>query len=809
MATSQYFRIEEFPNSINTVFDSKFNRWLALENSSVLVEVKTKNGSLDLTTLKRTNISQLGLKNPYGMAIHPITGSLVILDRTTQPQIYQIQPDSQGNFSNTSTTPITLPANLPDLSGIKVNSANGNFVVDSATRQIQYEFTRAGKIAVERDLSGSGLNNQQTLLTNNTAISTFSANTTDASLMTAQTVQTTSIPNPILVQTIYTSVFAPPSPDPSGIVYISHLNSLLVSDGEVDEMPLIFNGKNMFQVSLTGILQRALSTMDYSNEPTGIAYNPANRFLYIADDNKKRVFQINPGSDGTYNTSDDLVSSFATFVQNDKELTSYDPEDLAYSTTSGTLFIVGGADDTVYQFTTSGTVISRFSTISFGLHDPEGIAIDPNSGNLFLVGFPANLVFEVSTTGQLVRTYDISAANALKPAGLTFAPSSQNPYQLSLYIVDRAVDNDTDPNENDGKIYEFALGTSVPNQAPAVTAGQNQVVLYRANLDGAVADDGLPQGRTVTTTWSLINGPSEVIFDDPSVEDTGVSFSTPGTYTLQLSASDGQLTGSSQTTIQVLDPTTTTFVSFSGSSTIGGVSFNRQDILAQDQSTGNWYMYFDGSDMGLGTSSLRDFHINADGSILFALNNPTILPGQLAVDDSDIVKFTPTTTGDFTSGTLEMYFDGSDVGLTTDAEELDVIAIDRDGNLVISTRGSFSVPGVSGLDEDLIKFTATSLGQKTAGTWTMLFDGSDVGLTDTTEDVVGAWFDPNSNKIFLTTEGNFRVNGASGVGSDIFVFNPTSLGNNTSGSFTPYWNGLNNGIPAGIAVEGIAIAPIF
>lgn len=806
MATSQYFRIEEFPNSINTVFDSKFNRWLALENSSVLVEVKTINALLDLTTLKRTNISQVGLYNPYGMAIDPITGSLVILDRSTQPQIFQIKPDSQGSFEQpTSITKITLPVNLLDLSGIQVNPVNGNFIVDSAAEQIQYEFTRAGKIAVERDLSGLGLNNQQALVTDSASSSTFSANTTDASLMTAQTLETTSIPlEPILVQTIYTSEFGTPSPDPSGITYISHLGSLLICDGEVDEMPNYFTGRNFFQVSLLGTLQKTLSSMDYSNEPTGIAYNPANRFLYITDDNKRRVFQLNPGADGTYNTSDDVVSSFSTTPWN-----STDPEDIVYSTTTGTLFIVGGVSDKVYQVTTNGTLISQFDTKIFGLEDPEGIAIDPNSGNLFMVGFPANLLFEVTTSGQFVRTYDISAANALKPAGITFAPSSQNPYELSFYIVDRAVDNDADPNENDGKIYEFALGTPVPNQAPAVSASQNQVVLYRANLDGAVADDGLPQEGTVTATWSFISGPGEVIFDDPSLEDTGVSFTTPGTYTLQLTANDGELTGSSQTTIQVLDPTSTTFVSFGSSGTIGGISFNRQDILAQDQSTGNWYMYFDGSDLGFGSSYLRDFHINEDGSILFALNNPAILPGELAVDDSDIVKFTPTTTGEFTSGILELYFDGSDVGLTTDAEELDAIAIDRDGNLVISTRGGFTVPGVSGSDEDLIKFTATSLGEETAGSWTMLFDGSDVGLTDSAEDVIGAWFDPNSNKIFLTTEGNFNVSGASGDGTDIFVFNPTSLGTNTSGTFTPYWDGSNNGIPLVMPVEGIAIAPIL
>jgi hypothetical protein len=802
MTTSQNYRIDEFKNSINAVFDSKFNRWLALENSSVLLEVKTKNGELDLTSLKQIDLHKVGLKNPQGVTIDPVTGSLVILDQGNKPQIYQIKPNSKGSFDKPALiTQITLPGNLSNFSGIKLNPLNGNFQLESSSHQIQYEFTPKGKIAAERDLSGLGLNNDQAIVTE----SSLTARTADSSLMIAQTLQTTSIPSaPTLVQTIYTSEFGPPSPDPSGIVYISHLGSLLISDGEVDEMPSYFTGRNLFQTSLSGTLQRTLTTMDFSNEPTGVAYNPANRFLYIADDNKRRVFQLNPGADGNYNTADDVVSSFSTTVWG-----SNDPEDIVYSTTSGTLFIVGGADDNVYQVTTSGTLLSQFNTNVFGLHDPEGIAIDPNSGNLFMVGFPANLVFEFTTSGQFVRTYDISAANALKPAGLTFAPSSQNPYELSLYIVDRAVDNDTDPNENDGRLYEFALGTPVPNQAPAVAAGENQVVLYQATLDGSVSDDGLPLSGSLTTTWSAISGPGQVIFDDPSAQDTTATFSTPGTYTLQLLANDGELSGSSQKTIQVLDPASTKFVSLGGSGTIGGVSFNRQDILAYDQSNNKWYMYVDGSDLGFGSSYLRDFHINADGSILFALNNPAILPGELAVDDSDIVKFTPTTTGEFTSGTFSMYFDGSDVGLTNDAEEIDAIAIDQGGNLVISTKGSFNVPGVSGSDEDLIKFNASSLGQNTVGTWTMLFDGSDVGLTDSAEDVNGIWFDANSNKIFLTTDGAFNVSGANGDGADIFAFTPTSLGVNTSGSFTPFWDGSNNGIPAGIAVEGIAIAPIL
>ncbi|MBD2358011.1 hypothetical protein H6G41_25945 [Tolypothrix sp. FACHB-123] len=806
MATSANFRIDEFRNSINAIFDTKLNRWFALENSSVLIEVKTKNGELDLTTLKRIDIHKVGLQNPQGLTIDPVTGSLIILDRGTKQQIYQIQPNSQGSFVKPSlVTQINLPENLPNLSSIKLNPQNGNFLVESSSHQIQYEFTPAGNIASERYLSGLELDSQPVLVTDNTIDSTLTARTADSSLMLVQTMETTSVLSaPTLVQTIYTSEFAPPSPDPSGIVYISHLGSLLISDGEVDEMPTYFTGRNLFQTSLSGTLQRTLTTMSFSNEPTGIAYNPANRFLYISDDNKGRVFQLNLGADGNYNTADDVVSSFSTTAWG-----STDPEDIVYSPTTGTLFVVDGLGEQVYHVTTSGTLISQFDTEILGLHDPEGITIDPSSGNLFMVGFPSNLVFEITTSGQLVRTYDISAANAIKPAGITIAPSSQNPYLQSLYIVDRAIDNDTDANENDGRLYEFALGTPVPNQAPAVSAGQNQVVLYKANLDGSVSDDGLPNPPgNFTTAWSAISGTGQVFFANPSVQDTTATFSTPGTYTVQLQANDGELTGSSQKTIQVLNPASTKFVSLGGSGTIGGVSFNRQDILAYDQSNNQWYMYFDGSDLGFGSSYLRDFHINADGSILFALNNPAILAGELAVDDSDIVKFTPITTGEFTSGTFELYFDGSDVGLSTDSEEIDAIAIAPDGNLVISTKGSFTIPGVSGSDEDLIKFNASSLGQNTIGTWTMLFDGSDVGLTNSSEDVNGIWFDANSNKIFLTTEGSFGVLGATGDGADIFVFNPTSLGVNTSGSFTPFWDGSNNGIPAGIAVEGISIAPI-
>jgi hypothetical protein len=609
-----------------------------------------------------------------------------------------------------------------------------------------------------------------------------------------------------LIKVTQTSKFSPASPDPSGIAYISHLGGLLIADGEVDEIDSLFTGKNLFQTNLKGTLQKTFTTINFSDEPTGVAYNPANRFLYISDDNKRKIFQLNPGGDGQYNTQDDVVTSFSTL-----SFGSNDPEDVTYSPTTGNLFIVDGLGTQVYQVTTQGKLVSQFDTAKLGLLDPEGIFLDPRSGHLFIVGHPNNLVFELTTAGDIVRTYDISAVNAIKPAGITLAPSSNDPTKQSLYIVDRVIDNDPQPNENDGLIYEFGLDTSggnpVDNQAPAVDAGQDQVILKQALLNASIVDDGLPNPpASLSITWSKVSGPGNVSFGNAKTEDTTATFSTPGSYVLKLTANDSKLTTSDQVSVLVLDPQSTSFFSLSGSGTVGGVAFDDEDILAYNRSTKSWAMYFDGTDVGLSSRNVRDFHINQDGSILFSLNSSITLPGAGKVDKQDIVKFTPTSTGNTTSGSFELYFDGSDVGLSTSDEAIDGIAFTKDGKLVISTTGKYDVLGTSGNikgnDKDLIAFNATSLGADTVGTWSLFFQGSDVGLADSTEDIDSVWIDSN-NKLYLTTKGAFQVPGVTGNGADVFTFTPTSLGSTTSGNYAPFLNSVDNGL-TGVVVDGFS-----
>ena len=78
----------------------------------------------------------------------------------------------------------------------------------------------------------------------------------------------------------------------------------------------------------------------------------------------------------------------------------------------------------------------------------------------------------------------------------------------------------------------------------------------RRRLTGTATDDGnpVPPGL-LTTTWSLVSGPASVTFSAPNALTTSATFPVPGTYTIRLSAFDGQVTASDDMIVVVAAPT--------------------------------------------------------------------------------------------------------------------------------------------------------------------------------------------------------------------------------------------------------------
>ncbi|BAY24264.1 integrin alpha beta-propeller repeat protein [Calothrix sp. NIES-2100] len=240
------------------------------------------------------------------------------------------------------------------------------------------------------------------------------------------------------------------------------------------------------------------------------------------------------------------------------------------------------------------------------------------------------------------------------------------------------------------------------------------------------------------------------------------------------------------------------YVSSNESGTVGGVSYKDEDILAYDTKDGTWSRFFDGSKVGLGDLNVDvdAFYVEDDGSILLSVNKSGItLPGGLTIDNSDIVRFKPSTSGDYSTGTYELYLDGSEVGLEDSANEnIDAIAFAPDGGLVISVNGHFNASGITAKDEDLLAFNPTS------NTWELYFVGAQLGLnTNTDEDVDAAWIDREGD-IFLSTRRDYTVGigdtSISGNGSSIFTVDLNS--NNTIGNVTPFWDAATAGLLGGV-----------
>lgn len=233
------------------------------------------------------------------------------------------------------------------------------------------------------------------------------------------------------------------------------------------------------------------------------------------------------------------------------------------------------------------------------------------------------------------------------------------------------------------------------------------------------------------------------------------------------------------------------WMSFTSSAVVPGVgTVQNEDIVAYNPSSGLWSMVFDGSDVGLGSLTIDGMAVLPGGDILLSFSSTGSVPGLTGSPDgttsanyADIVRFTPTLLGGTTTGAFSFYFDGSDVGLTSTSENIDAIALASDGRLIISTSGSAAMTGASGADEDLFIFTDTTLGAATTGSFAVYFDGSDVGLTASSEDVDAAGLRASGN-ILMSTEGTFSVTGAAGEDEDAFQFLPLTLGPTTTGSYS-------------------------
>jgi hypothetical protein len=277
-----------------------------------------------------------------------------------------------------------------------------------------------------------------------------------------------------LVQTIDLSSFGRPSSDPAGVIYLPSSDRLLVADSEIDELPTLFQGSNLFELTRTGSSTGYGSTTAYSNEPTGIAWDQASGTMYVTDDDTLEVYVVSAGGDGTPGTGDDsVVRSFGVSAAG-----FTDPQGVAYKASSGEMFIVDGAGNKVFRVTggANGVIDGQGDDVSSfpvpGSGRPQGIVYDQARNTLVVCDHQSKHLYELETDGTLLSTIGVGAANLNGGCDVAVAPSSTTPGKSSFWVTTRGAEGSPGV-QNDGRLFELMADLPArPGQAtgtPAVT----------------------------------------------------------------------------------------------------------------------------------------------------------------------------------------------------------------------------------------------------------------------------------------------------------------------------------------------------
>ena len=90
--------------------------------------------------------------------------------------------------------------------------------------------------------------------------------------------------------------------------------------------------------------------------------------------------------------------------------------------------------------------------------------------------------------------------------------------------------------------------TARPNGPPPTING---AMSEEVNLFGSAHDEGLPRDKKFVVEWKMLKGPGTVTFTIPGSARTKATFSAPGVYELELSATDGEFTETTRLNVKV------------------------------------------------------------------------------------------------------------------------------------------------------------------------------------------------------------------------------------------------------------------
>lgn len=207
------------------------------------------------------------------------------------------------------------------------------------------------------------------------------------------------------------------------------------------------------------------------------------------------------------------------------------------------------------------------------------------------------------------------------------------------------------------------------------------------------------------------------------------------------------------------------YLSTTTEATLGGLTFQPEDVARYDPGTNTASLFFDGSAFSL-NEDIVAVSVRDNGNIVLATEAGATL-GGLTFGADDLVEYNPNT------NTASLYFDGSSIFALN--EDIDAASVLPNGNLILSTESLAAIGAFSFEDGDLVEYDFNT---KTA---TLFFSET---LFSLSEDIDAVSVLSNGN-IVLSTLSAATLGGLTFDEDDLAEYNPIT------GIATLYFDGAN------------------
>ena len=261
-------------------------------------------------------------------------------------------------------------------------------------------------------------------------------------------------------------------------------------------------------------------------------------------------------------------------------------------------------------------------------------------------------------------------------------------------------------------------------------------------------------------------------FGGLTVEDEDIAYYDPNTSTAsRIFEGDVIYASDEETDAFHLLSSGNLLLSPGDSATIGGLSFNDEDVVEYDPNTGTATLFFDGSAVFSSDEDIDAFCVLPNGNYVLSTNGGAAI-GGLSFNDEDLVEYDPD------SGTATMFLDGSTV-ITDDSgngHDINGVHVDSGGMIYLSMSEDSTIGGLSFGDDDVVRYDPNS------GSAVIVFDGS--FFSSSSEDVDALSLPPPN-----PLEANWKLTEASGTtatDSSAEALDGTYTGGVTLNSSGPY-----------------------